>query len=69
MAPQRTRELDEFLEPLRVTNEVVHQLSREFYSTFKKLAAESKDMFLSTPISESILRPAGRTRKHQGRYV
>jgi len=77
MPPQRTwapstappslwdPELYDFLAPLQVTTEVLHELSREFYSTFQRLAAESKDMFLSTPISESILRPADR--RSQGR--
>ncbi len=49
--------MDAFLRPLAVTAEAVHRLSREFRSTFEQLAAESTTMFLSTPISEAILRP------------
>ncbi|KAK3939868.1 MFS general substrate transporter [Diplogelasinospora grovesii] len=46
-----------FLEPLAIPLPYAFELSREFASTFKKLAAESADQFLSTPISETILRP------------
>ena len=64
MASSGTRGLDEFLSPLQITTAVVHELSREFCTTFKQLAAESEYMFLPTPISESILRPVDR--KDQG---
>jgi hypothetical protein len=55
-------ELDEFLRPLPATDpELVLKLAKELGATFKRLSAESREMFLPTPISESILRPvAGR---------
>ncbi|KAK4151092.1 hypothetical protein C8A00DRAFT_45633 [Chaetomidium leptoderma] len=52
--------LDEFLQPLAIHAQTVLELSRELASTFRQLSAESLDQFLPTPISESILRPAGR---------
>ncbi len=51
--------LDAFLQPLAIDTHTVLQLSRELASTFRTLSAESLDQFLPTPISESILRPAG----------
>jgi hypothetical protein len=53
--------LDDFLRPLAIDTSVVLKLSKELGSTFKRLSQESLEMFLPTPISESILRPvAGR---------
>lgn len=49
--------MEDFLQPLRVNDEVILQLSREFAIVFQQLCAESKEMFLPTPISESLLRP------------
>ncbi len=49
----------EFLKPLHVDADIVVRLSRELRSTFLQLAAESTNQFLPTPISESMLRPAG----------
>jgi len=60
MAPSETPGLDQFLRPLHITSDLVLRLSREFATNFRHLAAESTDQFLSTPISESVLRPAGR---------
>ncbi|RYO74903.1 hypothetical protein DL764_010647 [Monosporascus ibericus] len=42
-------------------------LAREFRLTFERLAAESTDQFLPTPIAESILRPEAGQEK--GRYL
>ncbi len=58
-------EVDEFLRPLRVDPGLLHKLSREFVSNFTHLAAKSTNQFLPTPISEPVLRPAGR--KDDGR--
>jgi hypothetical protein len=51
--------LDDFLGPLHVDVSKIHSLARSFCRTYTKLAAESQDQFLSTPISDSILRPSG----------
>lgn len=59
--------LDAFLEPLRVYFDRCHKLSRLFLDNFAHLAAESRDQFLATPISESILCPVAR--HGQGRYA
>ncbi|KAE9371175.1 putative hexokinase family protein XprF [Stipitochalara longipes BDJ] len=58
--------LDDFLRPLHVDIPKVHSLARSFCRTFTRLAAESHDQFLSTPISDSILRPSG---EEKGRYL
>jgi hypothetical protein len=51
-------ELDKFLKPLPAINpKLVLKLAKELGATFKRLSTESKEMFLPTPISESILRP------------
>lgn len=52
-----TSSIDEFLRPLEVDVEKIHRLARSLRDTYLKLAAESTDQFLPTPISESILRP------------
>lgn len=52
--------LDEFLRPLAVDNALVLQLSKKLTCTFKRLAQESPDQFLPTPISEPILRHVAR---------
>jgi hypothetical protein len=53
--------LQDFLQPLRIDSDVVHRLSEGLLATFSKLAAEDKQQFLPTPISESILRPVSKT--------
>lgn len=53
-------DLTKFLEPLSIDLEKVHELSQQFHDTFKRLAAESTEQFLPTPISESILRPVSK---------
>jgi hypothetical protein len=58
--------LDKFLQPLAIDSRTALELSRELASTFRTLSSESLDQFLPTPISESILRPAG---QNHGRYV
>lgn len=57
----QSAKLDDFLQPLAIDTSIVLKLSKELGSTFKRLSRESLEMFLPTPISESILRPvAGR---------
>lgn len=51
--------LEAFLQPLAIDIEKIHSLARSLSDTFLQLAAESQDQFLSTPLSESVLRPAG----------
>jgi hypothetical protein len=58
--------MDDFLRPLHVDIPKIHSLARSFYRTYTSLAAESQDQFLSTPISDSILRPSG---DEKGRYA
>jgi hypothetical protein len=58
--------LDDFLRPLHVDVPKIHSLARSFCLTYTSLAAESHDQFLSTPISDSILRPSG---DEKGRYA
>lgn len=58
-ASSTTREgvLDDLLLPFHIDVEKCHVLSQRFLANFAQLAAESRDQFLPTPISESILRP------------
>ncbi len=56
-----------FLQPLHMDVETAAALSREFHKTFQRLAAESMEQFLPTPIAESILRP--KAGQEKGRYV
>lgn len=55
---RRIGELQDFLQPLYFDTPKVIALAHAFYKTFKELAAESKNQFLPTPISESLLRPS-----------
>jgi len=52
-------DIESFLQPLYVDILKIHSLARAFAITYEKLAAESLDQFLPTPISDSILRPDG----------
>jgi len=54
-----TSDIELFLQPLYIDIPKVHSLARAFASTFAYLALESLDQFLSTPISDSVLRPEG----------
>ncbi|CAK7228477.1 hypothetical protein SCUCBS95973_006892 [Sporothrix curviconia] len=67
--PEASLGLEAFLERIRVDDERVYKLSCEFSSTFTRLAAESMDQFLPTPITESILLPFSKKNKNQGRYL
>lgn len=58
--PALSEPLGRFLAPLRVDVDAMHRLSERFLDTFTRLAAESTDQFLPTPISDAILRPVGR---------
>ena len=62
-----THDIEGFLKPLYMDSAKAHAMSREYAHTFRRLAAESKDQFLPTPISEGILRPEAGQEK--GRYV
>lgn len=53
--------LGEYLDPLRIDLDRIVKLSDRFLETFGKLAAESKEQFLPTPISDSLLRPVSKT--------
>ncbi|KAL2878938.1 hypothetical protein SGCOL_005636 [Colletotrichum sp. CLE4] len=52
--------LQQFLQPLQVDTRKIHTLSSHFFSNFRDLALYADDQFLSTPISESILRHVSR---------
>ncbi|KAF4971910.1 hypothetical protein FSARC_1415 [Fusarium sarcochroum] len=49
--------IEEFLEPFSVDIDKINLLSQHFLQAFEKLAADSENQFLPTPISEAILRP------------
>jgi len=55
--------IDEFLEPLSVDIDKIDELSQHFLEAFEKLASDSENQFLPTPISEAILRPEAKRRK------
>jgi len=50
--------LQDFLLPLNIDSPKILELAVDLCQTFKKLAAESENQFLPTPISESILSPS-----------
>ncbi|KAH0496829.1 hypothetical protein TgHK011_004173 [Trichoderma gracile] len=50
-------DIHRFLESLSIDVDKAYVLSRGFLANFRDLAANSRDQFLPTPISESILRP------------
>ncbi|KAI3401327.1 hypothetical protein diail_11410 [Diaporthe ilicicola] len=64
--PQQ-RSLDDFLRPLRITDETVLKLSQELTNTFGILSNKSDNQFLPTPISESLLRRIDEA--DRGRYL
>ncbi|KAK0665705.1 putative hexokinase [Cercophora samala] len=67
-----TLEIDKFLEPLAIDVQKLSGLARDMASTFGRLSAESSDMFLPTPISDSILSSevsAGQDGSSSGRYL
>lgn len=51
--------LEDFLQPLSIDIPKAHSLARSFCATYTRLAAESQDQFLPTPVSDSVLRPTG----------
>ncbi|KAM0431786.1 hypothetical protein ACHAPT_005036 [Fusarium lateritium] len=57
MAPATTSSIEDFLEPLSVDIDKLHSLSQHFLLAFEKLASDSQNQFLPTPISDAILRP------------
>jgi hypothetical protein len=54
--------LDNFLSPLYIDIPKIRDLIRSLSETFTTLAAESSEQFLSTPISDSVLKPDGKER-------
>ncbi|KAH6607644.1 hexokinase family [Trichoderma cornu-damae] len=50
-------DIHRLLESLSIDGDRSYELSRTFLANFTDLAANSRDQFLPTPISESILRP------------
>lgn len=59
--------MGDFLRPLHMDTKTAVALSRELHGTFQRLAADSMEQFLPTPIAESILRP--KAGQEKGRYV
>jgi len=57
MAKQETPSVEEFLQPLHIDVQKCHALARSLWITYVKLAKESEEQFLPTPISDSVLRP------------
>jgi len=57
--PRQPSPLEDFLQPLAVDVRTCHSLARSLSDTFTRLAKESQEQFLPTPISDSILRPEG----------
>ncbi|KAF4449915.1 putative hexokinase [Fusarium austroafricanum] len=55
--------IEEFLEPFSVDIDKINRLSQLFLKTFEKLAADSENQFLPTPISEAILRPEAKRKQ------
>src|SRR5947207_819956 len=49
--PELSPAIDEFLRPLVVDGAKLHDLARSFDQVYRKLAIESEDQFLPTPIS------------------
>lgn len=49
-------DIHRFLQPLSIDVDRSYELSRKFLVNFRDLAANSRDQWLPTPISESILR-------------
>jgi hypothetical protein len=50
--------LDQFLEPLRIDSSKLIALAGELSRTYTRLAAESENQFLPTPLSDSLLGPS-----------
>ncbi|KAB5577844.1 major facilitator superfamily domain-containing protein [Coniochaeta sp. 2T2.1] len=59
--------LDGFLRPLAIDTGLVLKLAKDLTSTFKTLSRESPDQFLTTPISEPILRHVAQS--DSGRFL
>lgn len=53
---QPPQSLDDFLQPLRITDKTVLKLSQDLFIKFLELSTKSDNQFLPTPISESLLR-------------
>ncbi|KAI0535965.1 major facilitator superfamily domain-containing protein [Xylaria digitata] len=58
--------LGQFLRPLDIDGTKAWTLAHELARTFRRLAFESSEQFLPTPISESILRPTGGRERGRG---
>jgi hypothetical protein len=57
-AASRAQSVEDFLLPLSIDLPKVIALAGSLSQTYKRLAAESENQFLPTPISDSILRPS-----------
>ena len=57
-AASRPLSVQDFLLPLDIDLPKVATLAANLAQTYKRLAAESENQFLPTPISDSILRPS-----------
>lgn len=49
--------LDDFLRPLAVDLDKIVELAKRLEITYRRLAMESQNQFLPTPISDNILKP------------
>ncbi|EPE35249.1 Actin-like ATPase [Glarea lozoyensis ATCC 20868] len=58
--------VEDFLRPLDVDTPKIHGLAKALTCTYNRLALESEEQFLSTPIEESLLRPES---EGSGRYL
>lgn len=58
VAASRSQSVEDFLLPLSIDLPKVIALAGSLSQTYKRLAAESENQFLPTPISDSILRPS-----------
>jgi hypothetical protein len=52
-----SKTIEGFLRPLDVDTPKIHALAKALACTYSRLARESEEQFLSTPIEESLLRP------------
>lgn len=49
--------LEQFLNPLQIDIRKCHALAKSLCTVYTKLAKESEEQFLPTPISDTVLRP------------
>lgn len=61
-----TTPLGRALSAFVVSSDKLHALTREFETTFRRLAAEAENQFLPTPISSTLLAPIAELGKNEG---